>query len=120
MNNDYDIDALLARLQHKTLPPAPDLRRDVRAEITRLKVYPSFWRRVFPILNWNELFRQPRIAVSALALALVVGVVPGFVSAQVPDRSADARIARASLHFHVFQLDWNNLASSGRGKSPNR
>jgi hypothetical protein len=114
MNNDYEIDALLTRLRQNNLPSVPDLRRQVRDEIVRLKAHPSFWRQVLPILNWNELFRQPRIAVSALALALVVGVVPGFISAKAPHRSADAEIARASLHLHVFHSDWNNLSSANR------
>lgn len=108
MNND-NLDDVLARLRDRHLPPAPDLRREVRAEITRLKARPSFWQRLLPVLHWNELLSQPRLAAFALALALVVGVVPGVLTLTVPSRTDEARIARASLYLDVFDSSWSNI-----------
>ncbi len=59
----------------------------------------SAWTRMFAVLDWRELFSEPRMAVVALACAIVVGVVP----AAVLNRSEnERRLARQSIHFEVF------------------
>lgn len=100
--NESQIDRILVKLRQIALPPAPDLRREVRAKIALLKNHPSFWQRVLPVLHWNELLVQPRIAACALALALAVGTIPGAVLLAVSSRADDARNARVSLHLGVF------------------
>ena len=106
---DEDLEKLLARLRNESLPPAPDLRREVRAEINRLKARPTFWHRLLPVLHWNELLLQPRLAASALALAVIAGITPSLIVQARPGGADQARYARASLHFDVFDASANNV-----------
>jgi len=93
------IERALAAYAQESLPACPDrLTSDVWREIDRRR-RESVWTRVFPLLDWHELFREPRLALSAVGLALAVGLVPAFLQAKpVPD----TRLARESLHFEVF------------------
>lgn len=93
------LDNTLADYAQQPLPACPDrLASDVWREIESRRRR-SVWTRLFPLLDWNELFREPRLAVSAVALALAVGLVPAFLQA---GPVTDTRLARESLHFEVF------------------
>jgi len=93
------IDRALASYAQESLPMCPDrLTSDVWREIDRRR-RESVWTRLFPLLDWNELFREPRLALSAVGLALAVGLVPAFLQTRP---LSDTRLARESLHFEVF------------------
>lgn len=93
------IDRALDAYAQESLPACPDrLISDVWREIDNRRRQ-SVWTRLFPLLDWNELFREPRLALSAVGLALAVGLIPAFLQARpLPD----TRLARESLHFEVF------------------
>lgn len=97
--NSNPIDDLLSAYAKQPLPSAPDrLSADVWQEIEQRR------HRGFGALlglNWSELLRRPRLALSALVLALVAGLLPA-----VATQSADHALrARESLHFDVFSPD---------------
>ena len=49
-------------------------------------------------LSWRELFSEPRLAIAALGVALVTGIMPAAAA-----HSFEApRLARESLHLEVF------------------
>ena len=101
--NEEKVDRLLAELRCHEKPTAPDLRSSVRSEIGRRRARPTNWQQSLPILSWNDLLRQPRIAVFALGIALAIGVVPG-VWGPTPIRAGfEAEYARKSLHLDVFK-----------------
>ena len=93
------IDRALTSYAQESLPTCPDrLISDVWREIASRRRQ-SVWTRLFPLLDWHELFREPRLALSAVGLALAVGLIPAFLQARpLPD----TRLARESLHFEVF------------------
>jgi hypothetical protein len=98
MNTD-PIDDLLNAYAKQPLPTAPDrLTANVWTDIEQRR------RRGFGALlglNWRELLERPRLALSALGLALLAGLLPAVAA-----RSADhALLARDSLHFEVFSPD---------------
>lgn len=98
MNPD-PLDDLLSAYAKQPLPAAPDrLTADVWRDIEQRR------RRGLGALlelNWRELLRRPRFALSAFGLALLAGLLPAAVT-----RSADhALLARDSLHFEVFSPD---------------
>jgi len=93
------IERALGAYAQESLPACQDrLISDVWREIDSRRRQ-SVWTRLFPILDWHELFREPRLALSAVGLALAVGLVPAFLQAKPV---ADTRLARDSLHFEVF------------------
>ncbi|MBL9188385.1 MAG: hypothetical protein JNK23_12945 [Opitutaceae bacterium] len=98
MNTD-PIDDLLSSYAKQPLPGVPDrLAAEVWQEI-ELRRHRGFGTLLG--LNWRELLHRPRLALSALGLALLAGLLPAAVT-----RSADhARLARDSLHFEVFSPD---------------
>jgi len=49
-------------------------------------------------LNWLELFRQPRLALAALAVAAFTATIPAAL--ERPEQQRE--LTRASLHFEVF------------------
>ena len=101
---DNDIDKLLSQLSQQARTTAPDLRREVRAEVARRLERPTFWMRVLPVLNWSDLLLQPRVAVVALVFAFSVGAIPRIWS-PVPDPlPVRAAYARQSLHLDVFDV----------------
>ena len=98
MNPD-PIDDLLSAYAKQQMPAVPDrLTADVWKEIEQRR------RRGLGALlglNWRELLRRPRLALAALGLALLAGLLPAAVT-----RSADhALLVRDSLHFEVFSPD---------------
>ncbi len=98
MNPD-PIDDLLSAYAKQPLPAAPDrFTADVWKDIEQRR------RRGLGALlglDWQELLRRPRLALSAFGLALLAGLLPAAVT-----RSADhALLARNSLHFEVFSPD---------------
>ena len=100
--NDEPIDELLHELRRSDRPEAPDLRREVRAEIARLRERPAFWQRLLPVLSWNELLMQPRLAAGALAIAIAIGMMPGAWTLATAQTQNKTEFARKSLHLDVF------------------
>jgi len=97
MNSD-PFDDLLGAYSKQATPLPPDrLTTGVWQEI-ELRRTQTFFRRVLSSLDWRELFREPRLAFPALALALFIGMLPAFALRSY----AQADIARESLHFEVF------------------
>ncbi|HVU15458.1 MAG TPA: hypothetical protein VHD32_00925 [Candidatus Didemnitutus sp.] len=97
MNSD-PLDELLRSYSKQPLPsPAERLTPDVWKTI-QLRRKQTFWSRMLPILDWREVFGEPRIVVAALAVALLVGTLPAMLAGRV----ANPRLARESLHFEVF------------------
>lgn len=98
MNSD-PLDDLLRAYSKEPLPeptsfPKAELWRAI--EHRRRK---ASWTGLFPILSWRELFREPRLAVAGLAVALVAGIVP---AAAAHTYVVTPRVARESLHLDVF------------------
>ena len=99
MNSD-PLDELLHSYSKQSLPTAAErLSSDVWQTI-RLRRQKPFWSRLLPILNWHEVFAEPRLVVSALAVALAVGVVPAMLARH----AGHSRLARESLHFEIFSV----------------
>ncbi len=97
MNTD-PLDDLLGAYSKQSTPPPPDrLTSGVWREI-ELRRSQTFWRRVLPSLDWQEIFSEPRVTVPALALALFIGVLPAVATRSY----GQAALARESLHFDVF------------------
>ncbi|MBI2813039.1 MAG: hypothetical protein HYX71_01995 [Opitutae bacterium] len=97
MNTD-PLDDLLMGYAKQPAPPPPDrLTAGIWHEI-ELRRDQTYWRRVVPSLDWHELFREPRVAVAALALALLVGLLPAVTMPSY----GQGGIARKSLYFEVF------------------
>lgn len=97
MNSD-PLDELLRSYSQKPSPaPAERLSSDVWKSI-RLHRKQSFWTRMLPILDWREVFAEPRFIAAALAVALLVGALPAVMTG----RSPSPRLVRESLHFEVF------------------
>jgi len=101
--NANSLDSLLARETRRNLPPAPDLRSAVLREISRRQGR-TIWSRIVPVFHWRELMVVPRFAVTAVALAVVAGIVPTVLVGQLNARD-DVERARASLHLNVFAAD---------------
>ncbi|RKX35788.1 MAG: hypothetical protein DRP71_02630 [Verrucomicrobia bacterium] len=100
--NDEQIDSLLRELQRDDRPEPPDLRPEARAEIARLRDRPGFLQRLLPVLSWNELLMQPRLAAGALAIAITIGMIPGAWTLARAQSENKAEFARRSLHLDVF------------------
>lgn len=97
MNSD-PLDDLLGAYSKQSTPPPPDrLTAGVWQEIEHRRNQ-TFWRRVLPSLHWQELLRDPRVALPALGLALLIGLLP----AATVRSYGQMRLARESLHFEVF------------------
>jgi len=97
-NSPDPLEAVLSSLAREAPPaPSPDLEAEVWRTIRRRRARP-FWSRLLPILDWRDLFAEPRLIASALAVALGVGILPAALTAR--PRSSDW--ARTSLHFEVF------------------
>ena len=93
------LDDLLRDYAHQSLPPAPtEITGAIRGEIDRRRSR-SFWTRIVPLLDWRELFGEPRLAVAALVCAVAIGVLPAMMSAKA---RTEQRLARQSIHFDVF------------------
>ena len=100
--NQEQIDRQLAYLSRIEKPPAPNLRRAVRAEITRRRDRSPFLRGIQVLFSWNELLLRPGIAAGALALALAIGALPGASGLLRTRSESEAVYARHSLHLEVF------------------
>lgn len=103
------IDDLLSAYAKQPLPPAPDrLATDVWHDIERRR---SAFGSLLA-LNWRELLRRPRLTMSALALALLAGLLP----AALTKSANDAHRVRDSLNFEVFSPDLPSvLVATTRG-----
>jgi hypothetical protein len=68
----------------------------------------SGWSRVASLLEWRELFGEPRVALAAAVFAIAVGVVP---AAMVGRAENQRRLARQSIHFDVFTVQSGSLGA---------
>ena len=104
------IDDLLSAYASQPLPPAPHrIATDVWRDIEQRR-RSGFGGLIG--LNWRELLQRPALALSALALALLVGLMP----AALTHSANEAERARQSLHFEVFSPDMPSiLVASARG-----
>lgn len=68
----------------------------------------SVWARMLSLLEWRELFSEPRIAFAGAAFAVIVGVVPAAMLGRAEDHR---RLARQSIHFDVFSAESVSLGS---------
>ncbi len=118
--NDEHLDELLHELQRHDRHEAPDLRREVRAEFARLRNRPAFRQRLLPILSWNELLMQPRLAAGALAIAITIGMMPGAWTLATAQTQSKAEFARESLHLDVFDTVNIFPIQVGSSKIPSR
>jgi ABC-type nitrate/sulfonate/bicarbonate transport system permease component len=101
-------DALLAAYAKQPLPTeAGPSAGEVWREIERRRTQ-SIWARMFSSLELRELFSEPRMAVVAVALAAIVGVVPAALVGRTENAQ---RLARRSIHFEVFAMDSGSLGS---------
>lgn len=96
MNPD-PLDDLLSDYSKRSMPPAPRGTSEIWHEIELRRRRP-FWSGLLPALNWDEFFREPRLVISALVLALMAGVLP----AAMGRADVSPQLARESLHFDVF------------------
>jgi len=97
MNSD-PLDELLRSYSQQPLPaPAERLSSEVWNSIKRRRKQP-FWSRMLPILDWREVFAEPRFLAVALAFALIEGTLPAMLTG----RAVSPGLARESLHFDVF------------------
>ena len=95
------LETMLAAYAAKPLPTSSEpSTAEIWREIDRRRQ--SFWSRIFPVLDWRELFAEPRLAVAAVAFAVMVGVVPAMAYNRVEN---ERRLARQSIHFDVFSSD---------------
>lgn len=96
MNLD-PLDDLLKSYSEQSLPPPPSRSKvTIWQEIEQRRR--CAWFGVFPVLNWRELFAEPRLAIAGLAVALVTGIVP----AAAAHAFETPRVVRESLHLDVF------------------
>ncbi|MFA6286135.1 MAG: hypothetical protein WC661_02025 [Opitutaceae bacterium] len=69
----------------------------------------SFWRGMLPMLHWQDFFEQPRLVVPALALVLLVSVVPAATLLRSDDH---ALVIRQSLGLDVFSENAPNMPAT--------
>lgn len=101
MNPDR-LEKILTAYAAQPLPLASEpSTAEIWREIDRRRKQ-SVWTRMFAIFEVRELFAEPRMALAAVAFALVVGVVP---AALVGRTQNELRLARQSIHFEVFATD---------------
>ena len=108
--NTNPLDELLNAYAKQPLPPpagggSTEIWRSIETRRRR-----SFWSRVLPLLEWRELFLEPRIAGVAFAMAIAIGVVPGYFVAS--RANAETLLARRSLHFEVFSAGATDLLAN--------
>ena len=96
MNLD-PLDDLLSDYSKQPMPPPPPGTSEIWREIEHRRRRP-FWSGLLPTLDWNEFFREPRLVISAMLLALIAGVLP----AAMGRADVSPQLARESLHFDVF------------------
>ena len=98
MNPD-PLDELLSAYSKEPTPLPPAGSAEIWREIARRRRRP-FWSGLLPTLDWSELFREPRLAIPALTVALAAGMLPAVLA--YPETRTE-RI-RASLHFEMFSV----------------
>ena len=104
MNSDFIDDYLRSS---REAPPFASLSAQVWQEIDRRK-RSRFRLRVFMATDWADLLGEPLLLVSAIALAVIMGVVPAALSTKLND----AGLVRQSLHFEVFSASTAALFAS--------
>jgi hypothetical protein len=96
------LEQTLASYARQPLPPCPEqLTAEVWRDIERRR-HKSIWSRHFPLLDWHELFGEPRLTVVALGFAVMIGVVPAVMFSRTENVK---RLARQSMHFEVFSAN---------------
>lgn len=97
--NTNPLDDLLDAYAKRPLPSPEEGNTGIWQAIETRRRRP-FWSRVLPLLDWRELFLEPKLAAAALALAVAIGVLPGYFAAS--RTNAETHLAQQSLHFEVF------------------
>ena len=113
MNSD-PLDGLLSQYAKTPTPPFAGGNSELWREIERRKAR-SFFSRLLPLLEWRDLFGEPRLAATGVLLAVAVGMIPAFLAR--PHRASDERLARESLHFEVFSAQAGDVFAE---KSPSQ
>ena len=102
------LEAMLAAYAAQPLPPSSGASAAaVWLEIENRR-QPSWWARLFPVLDWREVFTEPRMAVAGLALAVTVGVVPAMAINHAENKR---ELVRQSIRFDVFSSNTGSLGS---------
>ena len=97
MNPD-PLDDLLKAYAEQPLPLPPlQSKASIWREIEQRRR--RAWFGIFPVRSWRELFAEPRLAISGLAVALVTGIVPAAAAQTFIEKP---RVVRDSLHLDVF------------------
>jgi hypothetical protein len=102
------LDRLLADFSAQPPPHASGLTHAEVWQAIELRRGQSVWARMLSLLEWRELFSEPRMAVAGAAFAIIVGVVPAAVVGRAEDHR---RLARQSIHFDVFSAESVSLGS---------
>lgn len=110
MNTD-PLDEILASYARTEVPPLAARTEAIWKEI-ELRKQKRSWLSGLAMLDWKELFGEPRLAFAALALAVGVGMLPGMIS--YPKHESEAQLARQSLHFESFTGQTGNVFSEIR------
>ncbi|MEO7797070.1 MAG: hypothetical protein ABIY47_05010, partial [Opitutaceae bacterium] len=96
------LDSLLAGYSAEPIPPQNQpSTAEIWREIDRRRQL-SVFGRFLALLDQGDALAQPRMALSALTLALVVGIVPAALANHT---QTERRLARQSIHFEVFAVD---------------
>lgn len=103
-----DLDSMMAEYAKQPLPKFEGPSRSEIWGAIELRKKQSSWTRIFSTLDLHDLFSEPRMAVAALAFAVLVGTVP---AALVGHTQNERRLARQSIHFEVFAVSQNSLNS---------
>lgn len=98
------LESLLTNYAAQPVPPARADAAGVWREIERRRGQNSSLR-LFAMVDWRELFAEPRLALLAVVLAVVVGSVPGFWMT----RDEAPAAARTSLHMESFSAASGDL-----------
>lgn len=103
-----DISQTLREFSQTPIPPPPvALERGVWAEIEKRRSL-SFWRRLLPLLGWDEVVFQPRVVVAAALLAVIIAILPAVIGYHGPERG---EYAVESLGLDSFAPQSSGLAS---------
>jgi hypothetical protein len=110
MNTD-PLENILASYAKSEVPPATTGAPEIWREIERRKKKGS-WLSSLSLLDWRELFLEPKLAAAGLALAVIAGSMPLFLTSS--HQVSEAELARESLHLDVFSNRAGNVFSTYR------
>lgn len=106
MNPDPLDELLSSYAKHPVPTRANATRADIWSAIEDRKKR-STWRRWLSFADVTELVGRPSLALSALAFAALVGIVPAAVAGRAAN---ETRMARQSIHLEAFSAKANGIA----------